>query len=45
MTFIKVFYNEAEARKFATLKRGTLTVRIEWDEMTRTIVREFVVKF
>ena len=45
MKFMKVFTNYIEAQAFAVLKGGRVIVEYDWDEMTRTIVRHYVVKF
>lgn len=45
MKFMKIFTNYIEAQAFAILKSGRITVEYDWDEMTRTIVRHYIVKF
>ena len=45
MTFIRVFMNEKEACAFALTKGAKVSIQYDYDELTRTIVRKFVVKY
>ena len=43
--FIKVFNSELEAIKFAQLKNAKVSIHYEYNELTKSLVRLFVVKY
>lgn len=45
MKFMKYFTNYMEAQKFATIKRGRITISYDWDSNTNSLVRFYIVKF
>ena len=43
--FIKVFTSEKEAYAFAQLRGARVTIQYDYNELTKTIIRKFVVKY
>lgn len=43
--FIKVFTSEKEAYAFAQIKCARVIIQYDYNELTKTIIRKFVVKY
>lgn len=42
---MKIFTTETQAKAYVATQGGKLTVRYEWDDMKREIVKTYIVKF